>query len=369
MASLAARPTLLVSFTTDIASVTLAAAMRAEGGPWERSGAPTGALWRAAGRDPAASAVYLWELDEEPINADHIDQRFADATRCPHPEQVLFLSRHVSAAGTRSLCVHPIGNPRAELAAEHGGRAGACVPPAPRLAALYRLLAAELAADAAVAGAVGGEGGWQPSFEATHHGPWLEHSAAAFVEIGSDASAWANADAGSVWARALARALGLGGRRAEAPGWAELSEAERAAATVVCVLGGGHYMPAASDVVKGSDGSLYVGHMLASYSLPLAKADGAAADGAAADGEDAEGESWRRAVDEAVRATRAAFPGAGHLCALVPQKAFGAEARSALASHLELGHGLRCLFKKQDVLGAHRARRAARDVAASGASR
>jgi hypothetical protein len=97
--------------------------------------------------------------------------------------------------------------------------------------------------------------------------------------------------------------------------------------------------------------------------------DGAAADGAAADGEDAEGESWRRAVDEAVRATRAAFPGAGHLCALVPQKAFGAEARSALASHLELGHGLRCLFKKQDVLGAHRARRAARDVAASGASR
>jgi D-tyrosyl-tRNA(Tyr) deacylase len=328
------RPTLLVSFKSDAASVTLAAALRRVAGRWEcvplkdgeggrasggsASDASRTGLWRATDRHAGAAAVFLWELDERPIEADHIDARFAaltsadDAARGETPAEMLFLSRHVSSAGRASLCVHPIGNPRGdarrEVRAEHGGREGVCVPPAPRLAMLYRLLVAEAAAEAeaqALAGAASqaagaaapaegggsdsGDGGlldraptapppfdFETSFEATHHSPLVGSTPAAFLEIGSTAVEWERADAGDVWARVLARALGLGGRDAEAPAWEELSAEERACATVLLVLGGGHYMPAACDIVRASDCRLFVGHMVASYSLPRSFLEGGA---------------------------------------------------------------------------------------------
>lgn len=341
------RPTVLVGFTADQASVTLAQALR-DATQWEEQEVGAG-LWRAALRPPSAPAVYLWMLDTSPVEADHCDSQFAEMTGGPTPAEVLFLSRHVSAAGTASLCVHPIGNPRAELRVEHGGAAGVCVPPAPRLASLFRLLCEETAAERARTSDVAdpaahGAFDYQASFEATHHGPLLEASPAAFLEIGSDASQWGRADAGAVWARALVRALGLGGRPEEASAWCALSDEERSACTVVLVLGGGHYMPAAGDVARAADdGSLYIGHMLASYALDFA----APPDGSASEG-------WKGAVDSAVRATRAAFPGAGVLSALVPKKAFGAAPRAALADHLALEHGIRVAFTKAEVLSGHR---------------
>lgn len=331
----AMRPTLLVSFTTDRASVTLASALMRDAGEWEEHAAGSG-LWRAL-RPESAPAVFLWMIDASPLDSDHIDERFAAMTEGPTPSEVLFLSRHVSAARTASLCVHPIGNPRAELAAEAGGAAGVCVPPAPRLAALFRLLCEETVAERARAASPEAFD-FQPSFEATHHGPLLA-SPSAFLEIGSDEVQWARADAGAVWARVLARALGLGGRAEEAKGWDALSAAERAGCTAVLVLGGGHYMPAAGDVAKGThDGRLFIGHMLASYALSFSE----------------EGSSWRGAVDSAVRATHAAFPGVGALSALVPKKAFGASDRTALADCLTLEHGIRVSFTKGEVLSTHR---------------
>ncbi|KAG8467586.1 hypothetical protein KFE25_006638 [Diacronema lutheri] len=364
----APRPTLLVSFMTDVASVTIADALRRHAGPWEAADA-SGALWRAA-RPLGAPPVFLWQLEVRPVDADHIDAQFTALSNGPSPAEVLFLSRHVSSAGTASLCVHPIGNPRAELPAEHGGAPGVCVPPAPRLAALYRLLCEETAAERARAPEPDAFS-FEPSFEATHHGPVLTQSAAAFVEIGSDATQWARADAGAVWARTLARALGLGACAEEAPCWSALGDAARAASTVVLVLGGGHYMPAAGDVAKaGTDGRLFIGHMLASYALdftprttPELRADAAAIDV----GMHAAPPSWQAAVDSAVHATRAAFPGAGELCALVPKKAFSAPDRAQLADYLARTHGVCAVFSKRDVISAHRGR-VGRGEAAGGAS-
>ncbi|KAJ1622173.1 hypothetical protein T492DRAFT_1064666 [Pavlovales sp. CCMP2436] len=342
-ATAATRPTLLVSFATDKASVTMARALLSSAGSWaladahaEAGAARAGsALWRAV-RDHGPP-VYLWQLDDSPVHADHLDAEFAALDGCELPAEVLFLSRHVSIAGTASLCVHPVGNPRAELPADFGGRAGVCVPPAPRLAALYRLLCEEAKVEALARKASGSAEpfDFEPSFEATHHGPLLEQSPCAFLEIGSDESRWGRDDAGQLWARVLSRALGLGERAAEAPSWSELSDEQRAAATVVLVLGGGHYMSAAGDLARGSR-SVYIGHMLASYSFDFRG--------------DTDGPSWRSALDSAVAGTCAAYPGAGRIRALTAKKAFGAEKTSLLASHLELQHGIQLAASKAEML-------------------
>lgn len=65
-----------------------------------------------------------------------------------------------------------------------------------------------------------------------------------------------------------------------------------------------------------------MGHMVASYSLDFG-----------------EGGQWREAVTEAVRSTRAAFPGAGGgfeggVAAVVDKKAFRAAEREQLLEHL-----------------------------------
>ena len=93
----------------------------------------------------------------------------------------MFLSRHRAASGRPALCVHPIGIPSPQGEDAHGGRPGQCPPPAPRLAATYRLLKEEAAAS--------GLEGYEITLEATHHGPWLE-APAMFLEIGSAEDQW-----------------------------------------------------------------------------------------------------------------------------------------------------------------------------------
>ena len=114
--------------------------------------------------------------------------------------------------------------------------------------------------------------------------------------------------------------LGLDGSPASDTSWMGLSPSARAEKAAFVCIGGGHYAPKPGDLAR-RDGS-YVGHMLASYVLDF--------------GED----GWRSAVSEAVRSTRAAFPGAGGgfnggVGALVDKKAFRSRDRAALLEHLE----------------------------------
>lgn len=117
----------------------------------------------------------------------------------------------------------------------------------------------------------------------------------------------------------LLRMLGLDGSPAGDTNWADLSPSDRAEKAAFVCIGGGHYAPKPGDLARRGG---YVGHMLASYVLDF--------------GED----GWRSAVSEAVRSTRAAFPGAGGgfqggVGALVDKKAFRSRDRAALLEHLE----------------------------------
>lgn len=128
------------------------------------------------------------------------------------------------------------------------------------------------------------------------------------------------------------RVLGLDGSPSH-ENWACLDPTARADRSVFVGLGGGHYAPRFGDVAK-LDGR-YVGHMLASYVLDFGEAG-----------------RWRETVTEAVRSTRAAYPGAGGgleggVAALVDKKAFRGADRAALLEHLA-GLGVEHRFKSSD---------------------
>lgn len=102
--------------------------------------------------------------------------------------------------------------------------------------------------------------------------------------------------------------------------WVSLDSAARADRAAFVGLGGGHYAPRFGDLARLE--GRYVGHMLASYALNFG-----------------EGGQWREAVTEAVRSTRAAYPGAGGgveggVAALVDKKAFRSADRAELLEHL-----------------------------------
>ena len=113
---------LLVATTADAASRTLHDALVARGG-WrpvdgedpallERP-APGEGGGRGGARGGAAPLAHLWLLDGGLTRADGVDAAFAARTGRPPPSEVVFLSRHASASGRPTLCVHCIGNPGA----------------------------------------------------------------------------------------------------------------------------------------------------------------------------------------------------------------------------------------------------------------
>lgn len=145
---------------------------------------------------------------------------------------LVFPSVHRSASETPALTVHPLGNPTG--AAEVGGRPHTLVPTDPRLMADALRRVSE----------VGGAIGWRASYEATHHGPALDQPAF-FVEIGAVDWRSPPPEAVAAYARLLLEleadpkdALALG-------------------------LGGGHYAPHFSDLVRTRHWA--VGHLLPRY--------------------------------------------------------------------------------------------------------
>ena len=158
----------------------------------------------------------------------------------PPPDIILYLSRHQSVSGTRTLTVHPVGN---FGEAAFGGRERTLVPTAPRIMThALRLLASHPVP------------GYEITFEATHHGPWNE-APTFFIEIGSTPEEWNDPVAIAAVAETVHELIlhyeSGGIPAASSPG------------TVCIGLGGGHYAPRHTRVAltEGFD----FGHILPGY--------------------------------------------------------------------------------------------------------
>jgi len=129
----------------------------------------TGAFVDGAAIRRLAPGVVILPRPTLHIHDDDLDAR-CPASLVDASTTLVFPSVHRSEQGIACLTVHPLGNlgPTAEV----GGRPASIVPAAPRLMtdALRRLHDRRI-------------DGWPVTFEATHHGPALDH-AAFFVEIG-----------------------------------------------------------------------------------------------------------------------------------------------------------------------------------------
>lgn len=207
---------LIVCSTADVASTTLRDALldRAELESMEEG------VWRGDG-------TILWTIDDLHLDHDDLDVEVEQALDLT-VDRTIVLSRHQSEAGVPSLTVHPIGN---FGEAPYGGREATLVPaPTTFLVPMLRGIA-DRAPD-----------GYDPTLEATHHGPHLE-TPTCFVEIGSDEQAWKDRDAADAMVDALLAAR----------------DVEPAGPTIVGI-GGGHYQPRLTDVARTRD--VRLGHML-----------------------------------------------------------------------------------------------------------
>ncbi len=176
-----------------------------------------------------------WHLVTTPeyhIDNEHLDRRISN-TLGDDVELMVFLSRHRSESGARSLTVHPPGNP---ASADLGGVPKTLVPSAPHemTAALRNLVGTAEGLDYAV------------TFEVTHHGPSLE-APTLFIEIGSSEAEWNDPEAGKAVAEAVSGIMG----------GIDLST------TTLIGIGGGHYAPRFTEIVQGYNAS--VGHMIPTY--------------------------------------------------------------------------------------------------------
>lgn len=188
--------------------------------------------------------IHLYFEDVDLEIASHIEQNLPDLLKDtkPYPlELLVFLSKHRSETGTRSLTVHPPGN---YLDADFGGQPGRLPPSAPyemtaALKALYREKKMLGLAD-------------QTTYEVTHHGPYLS-SPCFFIEIGSDDTRWNVQESGTAIARALLSSDFLVPNR-DLP--------------VAIGIGGGHYAPRFTD--RAMRNKYAFGHMLPDHIMQKA---------------------------------------------------------------------------------------------------
>lgn len=218
---------LLVASEADDASLAQRAALL-ELADWQEDGSFEG---RPAYR---RGPMRLVSIGEHHLDRDHVD-RDAAARFGEPPSLVVFLSKHRAESREASLMVHPIGNPGR---AEYGGRPETLVPAsATWMTAALRALRRE------------SEGlPYNVTFEATHHGPYLE-TPTFYIEQGSTEREWTDEAA----ARAIARSL-LALTPSDDP--------------VAIGLGGGHYVPRHADVALRR--RVAFGHLLPTYALATA---------------------------------------------------------------------------------------------------
>ena len=196
-----------------------------ESGSWTEVGAFDGSpAWRRGDR-------LLVTIREHHLFVDDIDRKVGSALTAK-PDAVVYVSKHRAASGQDSLTVHPIGNWQS---AEFGGRPGEVVPASPGLMtdALRRV--------AAAASTIG----FPATFEATHHGPYLE-TPTFYVEVGTSPASWQDSRAAAILARAVLAVSDPGD-------------------PVALGVGGGHYVPRITEVALAR--RIAFGHLVPSHAL------------------------------------------------------------------------------------------------------
>jgi len=187
----------------------------------------------------ARSETVLVEVEGPSVHDEALDADLK-ATGWPVMD-VWFLSKHAAKSGTPSFTVHPIGN---HTDAKFGGRPGELSPASPRdMGALLR----RLRHHATVAGMP-----HAVTYESTHHGPSMSIPTL-WVEIGSDAQWYSDPKGGAVVAAAINDVLAGEGR---------------STGPVVVGVGGGHYVPRATDVALA--GKADFGHFLPTHFVETA---------------------------------------------------------------------------------------------------
>lgn len=149
---------------------------------------------------------------------------------------VIFPSMHRSESGTICMTVHPVGNLTEDT--EMGGKSRTVNPvPARLMTAAFMRLREE-----------GMKIGIDTTFEATHHGPFLEYPSF-FVEIGSSQTEWENREVHQAISRVVA----------------DLDDETTRQDPIVVGVGGGHYMPRFKDLVRNR--SVALAHLIPSHNL------------------------------------------------------------------------------------------------------
>lgn len=215
---------LIVTSKIDLASQTILRCLL-KLKPWEKVGTFDG--------NPAYTyeGFHLITIEKNFLYVNDIDRKAGEELGM-EPKMVIFASRHKSESGLKSLTVHSLGN---FGKAEYGGIAGKLVPAAPAqmTAALRELKERARGLEHAV------------SFEATHHGPYLE-TPAFNIEVGSDEQAWQEEAPAEVVAQVI---LSMEAR--DYP--------------VVIGVGGGHYAPRFTDLALLK--KVNFAHIIPSYAL------------------------------------------------------------------------------------------------------
>jgi D-aminoacyl-tRNA deacylase len=165
---------------------------------------------------------HLVTIGDESLYRNNLDAEVFNAIGLRH-KVVIYLSRHSSKTGLRSLTVHPIGNfSHARLGGFFRQLVHSCPGGMARSIRRMRALAEEKGLD------------HQVSYEVTHHGPYL-NTPTFFIEIGSDEEAWRERAPAEVIAQTVLDVV---------PG---------ASGHVLVGVGGGHYAPRHTDVVLKKD--------------------------------------------------------------------------------------------------------------------
>jgi len=175
---------------------------------------------------------HMVTIGDESLYRNDLDAEVFHALGLQH-QVVVYLSRHSSKTGLKSLTVHPVGN---FSHAKFGGffrRLVHCCPGG-MTRALRLMHAYAIEADLP----------HKVSFEVTHHGPYL-NTPTFFIEIGSDEDAWGE----RVPAEVIARTV--------------LKIEPDSDGPVLIGVGGGHYAPRHTDVALKKDVSY--SHMIPSH--------------------------------------------------------------------------------------------------------
>ena len=147
-------------------------------------------------------------------------------------DTIIFASKHSSKSGKKTLSVHPIGN---FTFAEYGGKDMELVKTNPLLMRNALQLLKEK-----------NTMGYEVSYEATHHGPYLK-TPTFFIEVGSTEKEWKNEKAGKIIADVI-------------------MEMKENSYDVAVGIGGGHYAPRFTDIALKN--GIAFGHIAAKYSVP-----------------------------------------------------------------------------------------------------